>query len=165
MRISELIGIDLDKINFEDRLIKIHGKGNKERSAYLNNATEAALRAYLDDRSKYPKIIDENALFISKRTGRRLSSRGVEKMVAKVLQQAGYEHRGFSPHKFRHTAATLMYQSGTGLLELSEILGHGSVAVTEIYAHLNNSTLADVVNHAPLANVMPPCQIEDFSEQ
>lgn len=94
---------------------------------------------------------DKDALFISKRTGKRLSSRRVEQIVARCLQSAGLSGRGFSPHKLRHTAATLMYQGGVDMLALKEILGHENVSTTQIYTHINQQQLRAAVESSPLA--------------
>ena len=85
--------------------------------------------------------MDKDALFISNRTGKRLSARRVEQIVARCLQSAGLSGRGFSPHKLRHTAATLMYQGGVDMLALKEILGHENVSTTQIYTHINREQL------------------------
>ena len=86
--------------------------------------------------------MDRDALFVSKRTGKRLSARRIEQIVARLrLQSAGLSGRGFSPHKLRHTAATLMYQGGVDMLALKEILGHENVSTTQIYTHINREQL------------------------
>ena len=98
-----------------------------------------------------PNLTDKQALFVSKRTGKRLTARRVEQIVARCLQSAGLSGRGFSPHKLRHTAATLMYQGGVDMLALKEILGHESVSTTQIYTHINRQQLRAAVNASPLA--------------
>lgn len=155
MRISELVGIDMDRVFVTESCIRITGKGNKERVAYLNDACQAALDAYLTDRALYKNIIDEKALFVSPRTGKRLTVRGVEKMVEKCLAAAGLSGMKFSPHKFRHTAATLMHEAGADMLTLQHLLGHESVSTTEIYTHLNEQVLSDAVASSPLAYITP----------
>ena len=89
--------------------------------------------------------------FVSKRTGKRLSARRIEQIVARCLQSAGLSGRGFSPHKLRHTAATLMYQGGVDMLALKEILGHENVSTTQIYTHINREQLKKAVAASPLA--------------
>ena len=107
---------------------------------------------YLDLRGFFRSMMqDRDALFVSKRTGKRLSARRIEQIVARCLQSAGLSGRGFSPHKLRHTAATLMYQGGVDMLALKEILGHENVSTTQIYTHINREQLKKAVAASPLA--------------
>ena len=149
MRLAELIGIDLG--DFRDDTIRITGKGGKERLVYLNEACKQSLDRYCKVRASLPSLVDKDALFVSKRTGKRLTARRVEQIVARCLQSAGLSGRGFSPHKLRHTAATLMYQGGVDILALKEILGHENVSTTQIYTHINQQQLRDAVQASPLA--------------
>ena len=149
MRLAELVTIDLG--DFRDDTIRIIGKGNKERLVYLNDACLNALQHYKKARASLPNLADKDALFVSKRTGKRLSARRVEQIVARCLQTAGLSGRGFSPHKLRHTAATLMYQGGVDMLALKEILGHENVSTTQIYTHINREQLKQAVAASPLA--------------
>lgn len=150
MRLSELIGINLG--DFRDDTIRIVGKGGKERLVYLNDASRQALERYSNVRRGLVNLTDREALFVSKRTGRRLTARRVEQIVARCLQSAGLSGRGFSPHKLRHTAATLMYQGGVDMLALKEILGHENVSTTQIYTHINQKQLREAVQASPLAH-------------
>lgn len=150
MRLAELVTINLG--NFRDDTIRITGKGGKERLVYLNKACLDALAHYKPIRAALPNLVDKQALFVSKKTGKRLSARRIEQIVARCLQSAGLSGRGFSPHKLRHTAATLMYQhGGADMLTLKEILGHESVSTTQIYTHINEEKLRDAVEDSPLA--------------
>ena len=149
MRLAELVTIDMG--DFRDDTIRIVGKGNKERLVYLNDACLDALQRYKKARASLPNLADRDALFVSKRTGKRLSARRVEQIVARCLQSAGLSGRGFSPHKLRHTAATLMYQGGVDMLALKEILGHENVSTTQIYTHINREQLKKAVAASPLA--------------
>ena len=154
MRLQELVRINVSDIR-ED-LILLHGKGNKERNAYLTPACVDALTHYLRERQAMTNIplSDQNALFVSKRTGRRLSPRRVQQIVDACLQSAGLSGKGYSTHKLRHTAATLMYRSGdVDVLELKELLGHANVATTQIYTHVDTSQLHHAVNASPLSQV------------
>ena len=93
-------------------------------------------------RSTYPNADTEPALFISKRTGCRLTGRRVEQIVAKALKKADLDGQGYSPHKLRHTAATTLYQKGLAdILEIKEILGHASISTTQIYCHTAATTM------------------------
>lgn len=156
MRLAELITMNLG--DFRDDTIRITGKGNKERLVYLNSACKSALEHYLPKRAALPNLKDQQALFVSKRTGKRLSARRVEQIVAHCLQTAGLDGRGYSPHKLRHTAATLMYQGGVDMLALKEILGHENVSTTQIYTHINQQQLRKAVESSPLADTkyIPP---------
>ena len=149
MRLAELVTIDMG--DFRDDTIRIVGKGNKERLVYLNDACLDALQRYKKVRASLPNLADREALFVSKRTGKRLSARRIEQIVARCLQSAGLSGRGFSPHKLRHTAATLMYQGGVDMLALKEILGHENVSTTQIYTHINREQLKKAVAASPLA--------------
>lgn len=147
MRLSELCGIDIPDISFENETLRLLGKGNKERIVYLNPACIDALTAYLDIR----KTIDSptQALFLSKRKI-RISKRRVQQIVEESLDKAGLGNIGVSTHKLRHTAASLMYQhGGVDTLVLKDILGHKSIATTEIYTHISNESLKDAANSMP----------------
>lgn len=121
---------------------------------YLNPACMGALRTYIDARAKLPNLRDKNALFISQRTGKRLGNRRVEQIVDNCLRAAGLDGKGYSPHKLRHTAATLMYRHGdVDMLALKEILGHEHVSTTEIYTHINTQKLQDAANASPLSRM------------
>lgn len=162
MRLAELITIDLS--DFRDDTIRITGKGGKERLVYLNAACLDALAHYLPVRRALPNLADRGALFVSKRTGKRLTARRVQQIVERCLQTAGLSGRGYSPHKLRHTAATLMYQGGVDMLALKEILGHENVSTTQIYTHINRQQLREAVAASPLSRhtFTPP---QDPSEQ
>ena len=152
MRVSELIKLDLDDI--QDDKLRLQGKGRKERYVYLNNACVNAITAYLRERAAYPIITDKNAMFISRNKGSRISVRRVQQIVEKALRKAGLAGKGLSTHKLRHTAATLMYQSGAAnVLEIKEILGHASVSTTELYTHVDNEQLRQAMKHSPFADV------------
>lgn len=151
LRISELTSLNLDSIN-EDRYINVVGKGNKERQIYLNDATFSAIKDYIELRPKDVKESEKHALFISQKKV-RMSNRAVQYMFDKYLLEAGLDKNKFTVHKLRHTAATLMYKYGSvDIRSLQEILGHTSVATTQIYTHLDNSTLKKSIENNPLAN-------------
>lgn len=153
LRISELVSLNLTDIRRDDTM-RVVGKGNKERTVYLNPACLSAIRRYLQVRPA-DGVQDRNALFIS-RNRRRISVRAVQDVVQKFLQKAGLDGQGYSAHKLRHTAATLMYQHGdVDVLLLKEILGHENLSTTEIYTHIVNSQVRDAMQANPLANVSP----------
>ncbi len=150
MRLSELVGLDLTDINFNENKMKLLGKGNKERYIYFNEACKVALTEYINSRENTPQ--EPNAVFLSKRNT-RISRRRVEQIVDVALRKSGLSGQGYSVHKLRHTAATLMYQYGkVDMLTLKEILGHESIATTQIYTHLSNEILKSAVESSPLAN-------------
>lgn len=153
MRLSELVGINISDIDFTENKMRILGKGNKERMVYLNPACIDALQNLLAIRRANKKAVDEPALFISNQN-RRISKRRVQQIVIATLKQAGLGDRGFTTHKLRHTAATLMYQYGDAdVLTLKELLGHENIATTEIYTHLDAESVRNAIEENPLANI------------
>nr|MDD5837093.1 tyrosine-type recombinase/integrase [Eubacteriales bacterium] len=152
MRLSELVSINYNDIK-SDGTIVITGKGNKERTIYLNQACIEAITAYMKVRPN-DKVRDR-ALFLSSRY-QRINPRTVEMMVNKYIDMAGLGGRGLSVHKLRHTAATLMYQHGNvDVLVLKEILGHENLGTTEIYTHIQSDASKNAVDSNPLANSKP----------
>ncbi|MGM9552372.1 MAG: tyrosine recombinase XerC [Clostridia bacterium] len=149
MRLSELVGINMHDI--QENSIFIRGKGNKERKVYLNDACVASINDYLAVRP-HDGVIDRDALFLSKRKT-RISNNMVYRMVKKNMERAGLDPEKYSPHKLRHTAATLMYVHGdVDVRALQEILGHEQLSTTQIYTHVDEKQLHDAVNRNPLAN-------------
>ncbi|GAA0672987.1 MULTISPECIES: tyrosine recombinase XerC [Clostridium] len=151
LRVSELCSIDVTKIK-EDTLTII-GKGNKERTVYLNKACLKAISDYLAvrDGSKLPEA-EKNSLFISNKN-RQISVRSVERLVKKYTQEAGLTKNKYTPHKLRHTAATLMYKHGNvDIRSLQQILGHENISTTQIYTHVDNETLREAVKSNPLSD-------------
>lgn len=156
MRLSELVNINIKDINFSDEKLNVIGKGNKERTIYLNKACMSAITEYLKVRPKDRiKITDKDALFLSERN-ERISQRTVQTVVKNELNRAGLDTRKYSTHKLRHTAATLMYKYGhVDIRALQELLGHESISTTEIYTHVDNSQIRAAVENNPLAdNIM-----------
>ena len=158
MRLSELVGINIDDIDFEECKMTVIGKGNKERTIYLNRACMFAINDYLSSRPpktsiKHDSKNSEKALFISEQK-KRISNRTVQTIIHKELQQAGLDAKKLSVHKLRHTAATLMYQYGNvDIRALQELLGHQSISTTEIYTHVSNEQVRNAVESNPLANL------------
>ena len=158
MRVSELVSLNLSDI-YEDHL-RVTGKGNKERMIYFAEGCREAIDDYLSVRDP-EKIVpeDKNALFIS-RDHRRISVRGVQKMVEKKLKLAGLDATRYSPHKLRHTAATLMLKNGVDTRALQEVLGHSNLNTTQIYTHLDNSALHEAAMANPIGR-KTRAEIED----
>ena len=152
MRLSELVSISLNDIQFDECKMTVIGKGNKERTIYLNKACMEAINKYLSVRpTQGIKPSDTKALFLSERL-ERISKRTVQYIVEKELRKAGLDTTKYSTHKLRHTAATLMYQYGNvDIRALQELLGHESIATTEIYTHVANNQVRDAVSRNPLS--------------
>lgn len=148
MRLSELSAINISHLK-DDNTLKVIGKGNKERTIYLNEASVYAINEYLKLR---PQIKDD-ALFLSMRE-QRMSNRSIQHMIEKHMKNSGLDTNKYSVHKLRHTAATLLYQYGNAdIRSLQEILGHESVNTTEIYTHVNKKSLKKLVESNPLSKV------------
>jgi integrase/recombinase XerD len=157
MRLSELVGINIKDINFSECQMTVIGKGNKERTIYLNKACMTAINNYLAVRPvegiKTDKANSKNALFLSERK-ERISRRTVQYIVDKELRVAGLDTSKYSVHKLRHTAATLMYQYGkVDIRALQEVLGHESISTTEIYTHVANVQARSAIENNPLSDV------------
>lgn len=148
MRLAELISIDYNDIKADGSIV-ITGKGNKERTVYLNQACIDAFTAYMKKRPN--DGVKDRALFLSSRN-QRISPKTVQHIVYTNLDKAGLGDRGLSVHKLRHTAATLMYQHGkVDVLLLKEILGHENLGTTEIYTHIADDAARKAVQANPLS--------------
>ncbi len=153
LRLSELVGININSIRGD--ILTVIGKGNKERTVYLNQACQDAIAAYKAERDKLKTIKDPKALFLSERKV-RISPKTVQYLVKKYIQASGLDPDKYSPHKLRHTAATLMYKHGNvDIRALQAILGHESIATTEIYTHIDEDQLRKAVKSNPLSSVKP----------
>ncbi|MFA5177167.1 MAG: tyrosine recombinase XerC [Candidatus Omnitrophota bacterium] len=141
LRISELVALSLDDIDFISGIIKAKGKGKKERVVPVGDIALTALRKYLDQRKK-----QSSAVFLNK-NGKRISTRGVRDVVEKYLKSAGIQ-RGVSPHTFRHSFATHLLDRGADLRTVQELLGHANLSTTQIYTHLTTEKLKNVYDKA-----------------
>ena len=166
MRLSELTGINLTDIAQDFKTIRVLGKGNKERVVYLNDACRDAIMSYLAERlDGTPEKMRQKALFLSSRN-QRISNKTVQWMVYKYLDEAGLHQPGMSVHKLRHTAATLMYQTGqVDVRVLKEILGHEQLNTTQIYTHVTNRNMEEAIQHNPLSDVKRVDYVEDATER
>ncbi|KZL91148.1 tyrosine recombinase XerC [Clostridium magnum] len=151
LRLSELCGIDISRIKGDT--LTVVGKGNKERTVYLNRACLKAIDNYLQVRNEdFDKIKDRDALFISK-NHTRINKRSVELLVKKYIEKAKLDTEKYTPHKLRHTAATLMYKYGNvDIRSLQKILGHENVSTTQIYTHVDDEKLREAVKSNPLSD-------------
>jgi integrase/recombinase XerD len=150
MRLSELVGININ--NIKGNTLTILGKGNKERTVYLNSACINAIDTYRRIRPN-EGVKDKNALFLSERK-QRICNNMVQRIVKRYIIEAGLDPQRYSAHKLRHTAATLMYKYGNvDIRALQEILGHESISTTEIYTHLDSKQLKDAMDSNPLSQV------------
>lgn len=151
MRLAELCSIKITDI--KDDTIRIIGKGNKERMVYLNESCIRAIENYKPIRAKLlhrKNIETQEALILSER-GNPIARRTVQEVIENQLKKAGLSGKGYSTHKLRHTAATLMYKYGeVDVLVLKEILGHENVSTTQIYTHTDNDMLREAVKVNPL---------------
>ncbi len=154
MRLSELVGLNLQSLDRDLESVKVRGKGNKERIVYLNSAAKEAVADYLRLRLDPTHVrTDSNALFLSRREN-RISNKTVQWLVGKYFELSGLGSKGYSVHKLRHTAATLMYQSGkVDIRVLKEILGHEQLNTTQIYTHVVNQSMQDAMKQNPLSEV------------
>ena len=153
LRLAELCALNLSSIS-GDGTLTVVGKGNKERMVYLNSACLDAISKYLPVRhNEGVPASDKNALFIS-RYKRRISPKTVQHIVKTYLEKTGLGDMGYSTHKLRHTAATLMYQHGNvDIRVLKDILGHANLGTTQIYTHVSDKQIKQAVASNPLANV------------
>lgn len=147
LRLSELATLNVDQV--DNDVLTVIGKGNKERKIYLTPAVKQSLSKWLPVRRAMD--VHTNALFIS-RNHQRLTGRSIQNVVKKHIVASGINSEGLSSHKLRHTSATLMYKYGhVDIRSLQQILGHESIATTEIYTHVDDNQLHAAVNANPLA--------------
>jgi len=147
LRLSELANLNINQVN--TNILSVIGKGNKERKIFLTPAAQKSLATWLQIRNTMD--VPTNALFIS-RNKQRLTTRSIQNVIKKYVIKAGLNPENISTHKLRHTSATLMYKYGhVDIRSLQQILGHESIATTEIYTHVDDSLLQSAVNSNPLA--------------
>lgn len=151
LRVSELVNLNIDDIDFETQSIKFYGKGNKERNLPLHHDVIEAIRDYIPERKEI-KIKDEDAksaLFLS-RYGRRISVRAVQQMVKKYARMAGVRNsRKITPHKLRHTFASILYHKTKDIRIIQDLLGHADISTTQIYTHTDIEQKKEAINELP----------------
>jgi len=143
IRASELIGMNRDDIDRNDRLIRIRGKGRKERVVPIGHRALAALETYLNGKSK---VTDHTAVFTGP-TGKRLTVRTVQRILENYRKKLGLTQKA-SPHTLRHSFATHLLESGADLRAIQELLGHASLSTTQRYTHLNLDSLMETYDKA-----------------
>jgi integrase/recombinase XerC len=151
LRLSELVAIDLENINMSDRLIRVMGKGRKERMVPFNQSAASAVKAWMKDRaeilgSRKTSKSAQDPLFINYR-GTRLTGRSVDRLLRKYVARCS-TRMGVSPHALRHTFATHLLQRGADLRAIQELLGHSELSTTQRYTHVNAAQLIDVYRKA-----------------
>jgi integrase/recombinase XerC len=149
MRLSELVGLDLEDLDLVSDQVRVRGKGKKERLLPIGRPAVAALRAYFPVRDvvmREAAAPDRRAVFVSER-GRRLTARAVQLLVRRALEAVS-EGRGVSTHSLRHSFATHMLDAGADLRAVQELLGHASLSTTQIYTHTSVERLKKVYHQA-----------------
>ena len=141
IRVSELVGLDHDNIDLIAGVIKVRGKGKKERMALLGSEAQLALRNYINER-----VDPSKALFINK-NGTRLSDRSVRRIIDKYVKQCSIDEK-ISPHSIRHSFATHLLNNGADLRSVQELLGHKNLSTTQIYTHLGSQRIRDMYSKA-----------------
>ena len=143
LRIGELVGIDIDDVELRARLVKVRGKGSKERIVPFGSKAEEAARAWMAVRHAAP---DQHALFTNYR-GARITARSVRRLFERYVRGAALR-AGVSPHTLRHSFATHLLNAGADLRGIQELLGHASLSTTQKYTHLSDSQLIEVYRKA-----------------
>jgi len=148
MRVSELCQLDLDDVDFLGEVVRVRGKGKRERLTPIGSYAIKAINRYLQARSRHPqaKSFDGKALLLN-RHGKRLNQRSVRRKLAKYLAEAGLDP-DISPHTLRHSFATHMLNRGADLRAVQELLGHRSLSTTQIYTHVTMSRMKEVYDRA-----------------
>ena len=145
-RVAEAVGLDLPDVDLAGGIARLFGKGRRERIGALGGPCVAAIRAYLDQTAAERRRKDGEALFLN-RWGERLSTRGVARVLDRALAHAGLS-ADVHPHTLRHSFATHLLERGANLREVQEMLGHQSVATTQIYTHLTLDRLVEAYQRA-----------------
>ena len=143
IRVSELVGLNIEDIDFIGGVAKVMGKGKKERIVPIGDIALSTIRAYLERRKKH---IEAQALFLNK-SGRRITDRGVRNIIDKYIRMASIK-QGVSPHTLRHSFATHLLDRGADLRSVQELLGHVNLSTTQIYTHLTTEKLKKVYDKA-----------------
>jgi len=150
LRAAELVGLDLDDVDPQRRLVRVRGKGGKERVVPFGRAAAAALAAYLPERARWRQAAFQveggEPLFVNQRGG-RLSDRSLRRLVEQAVRRAATLRR-VHPHTLRHAFATHLLEAGMDLRAIQELLGHSSLATTQKYTHLDLAHLMETYRKA-----------------
>ena len=152
VRISELINLTLSQVNFEESIIKVMGKGRKERIIPMSNTSSHYLNLYIMDYRKYLLKNTTDYIFLNK-NGEKISRQGFFKILKKITQDCGI-NKDISPHALRHSFATYLLNNGADLRIIQELLGHENLETTEIYSHLTNKKIKDDYKNHPHAQIV-----------
>ncbi|MGM9843766.1 MAG: site-specific tyrosine recombinase [Muribaculaceae bacterium] len=149
LRVSELVNLEISRIFFADKYLIINGKGSKERLVPMSDTVIDLMKQYLTERSNITiKHGEENIMFLSRR-GTRLSRQMIFILIRRLADAAGIK-KTISPHTFRHSFATHLLEGGANLRAIQQMLGHETIATTEIYLHLDSSRLREeILLHHP----------------
>lgn len=146
LRVSELVSLDIDHVDLEAGLVRVIGKGNKERIVPVGEKALAALREYLGERRHLGLVRETNSLFLNK-NGTRLSVRSVQRLIVELTGRIGL-NKEVTPHTLRHSFATHLLGAGADLRSIQELLGHESLSTTQKYTHVSIEELAKVYDKA-----------------
>lgn len=168
-RLSEVVGLTLEQINFVEKSVTFYGKGSKERTAPMIERVESALKEYLNNEKFYitrqkknKQLVEEDktlrgrnpsvntGIVFLNRYGTPLTERGIQDIINKLMIQTGIYRKGLSVHKLRHTCFTLLHRSGVDILTIKRIAGHENIKTTEIYTHINDKDLFHNMQRNPL---------------
>jgi integrase/recombinase XerC len=144
LRVSEVSGLNVEDVNTREGLVKVRGKGKKERIVPVGSKAIDALKTYLVEKILLKR---KSSILFLNRTGTKLSERGIRRIVVKYARLTGIEGR-IGPHTLRHTFATHLLQGGADLRVIQELLGHSSLSTTQKYTHLDLTHLMDVYDKA-----------------
>jgi tyrosine recombinase XerC len=155
LRLSELVGLDLEDVDLHSRIVRVMGKGGKERIVPFNTSTQKALRAWYKDRASLRAAVDARGarhkarrgpLFVNARGG-RLTGRSVQRLVSRYVTSCSTRF-GISPHALRHSFATHLLERGADLRVIQELLGHARLSTTQRYTHVNAAQLMETYRKA-----------------
>jgi integrase/recombinase XerC len=146
LRVSELAGLNMEDIDMRQEMVKVLGKGRKERLLPVGGKALDAISKYLDLRNDFGKERDVKAVFLNLRGG-RLTARSIARILEKYLRRGGIPGKG-SPHTLRHSFATHLLDAGADLRGIQELLGHASLSTTQKYTHITTDKLMEVYDKA-----------------
>ena len=153
IRVSELVNLKINDIEFDKKIINILGKGKKERIVYYGDYLQEVLEKYINDSRKYLLNNKLSEYLILNNNGSKITTRGVEYIIDKMVNEAAIKHK-ISPHVLRHTFATHMLNGGADIKSIQQLLGHESLSTTGIYTHITNDVLRqEYLKNHPRSNL------------